>query len=366
VSKVGQVDAMALGERILELLGEGAFAATYKQAVLLALVEICIEKIAEHPNGLESVTAREVAEKVIVLYWWHTRLYEKYPLRQNNTGQAAILKMITEFQSYQSNGQSISAERAKKMESARWKRLLDDVEWKLIEMPLPRLQIIGNRSDPFLYEINWDQSIRKGDLYSPGFDNRIRFKPGVPEGLVRLSPLLKPMIQRCWTLLVAKFNRLEVSRLEEFLFGEKRISLTGTRDFFRELQANRCFYCEKRLDSQSEVDHFIPWSRHPNNAVENLVIAHANCNHDKRDYLASAEHLSHWIERMRPGSIDRNQMDSFALAQNWDTCPNRSRNITSAIYLNLPSGYNLWHGIRSFLPLDRERIQKALCECTCF
>ena len=37
---------------------------------------------------------------------------------------------------------------------ARYRGLLDFVEWKLIEMPLPRLQTIGDESVTFLYAIN--------------------------------------------------------------------------------------------------------------------------------------------------------------------------------------------------------------------
>ena len=45
---------------------------------------------------------------------------------------------------------------------ARYRGLLDFVEWKLIEMPLPRLQTIGDESVTFLYAINWTQSVRQG------------------------------------------------------------------------------------------------------------------------------------------------------------------------------------------------------------
>ncbi|KPJ83687.1 MAG: hypothetical protein AMS18_17370 [Gemmatimonas sp. SG8_17] len=33
--------------------------------------------------------------------------------------------------------------------------LLRTVEWKLIEMPLPGAQIVGDREDRFIYEIGW-------------------------------------------------------------------------------------------------------------------------------------------------------------------------------------------------------------------
>jgi hypothetical protein len=229
-------------------------------------------------------------------------------------------------------------------------------------MPLPRLQVIGNRCDEFLYRIGWNQDVRCGDVrdYQRGtsgaFDNRILFQPGVSTGLVRLSPLLVPMIRREWTLLVARFNQLEVSRLEDFLFGEARLSLTGTRDLLFEIQKGRCYYCDRTLGTTTDVDHFIPWSRYPNNALENLVMADSRCNHDKRDFLASPEHLERWLERMRSGSQTRALIASFSTDRGWDHWPDRSRNVAAAIYTGLPEGYNLWNSVKEFVPLDKARV----------
>ena len=69
---------------------------------------------------------------------------------------------------------------------AAYQRLLLRVEWKLIEMPLPRLQTMGLVERPFIYEINWDMRIQRRDVASylageGGFDNRILLRPGVGE-----------------------------------------------------------------------------------------------------------------------------------------------------------------------------------------
>jgi 5-methylcytosine-specific restriction endonuclease McrA len=40
------------------------------------------------------------------------------------------------------------------------------------------------------------------------------------------------------------------------------------------------------------VDHFIPWSRYPNDAIENLVVAHERCNGRKSDFLAASDHVA--------------------------------------------------------------------------
>ncbi|MBW1683872.1 MAG: HNH endonuclease [Deltaproteobacteria bacterium] len=96
--------------------------------------------------------------------------------------------------------------------------------------------------------------------------------------LVRLAGLLRPLIQREWTVLVARFNQLADAELEQFLFGVDRASLTAVREPLRELAEGRCFYCGDRVRTRIEVDHFIPWARYPDNGLENLVVSDPGCN----------------------------------------------------------------------------------------
>jgi hypothetical protein len=109
------------------------------------------------------------------------------------------------------------------------------VEWKLIEMPLPRLQRMGAASVDFVYEIGRNEKIVKStvDRYAAGdtgaFDNRVRLKPGVGGHLLQLNGLLRPLIHRRWCAMVALLNKLEDSRLEEFLFGAERLPTVKVR-----------------------------------------------------------------------------------------------------------------------------------------
>src|SRR5205823_5825838 len=72
-----------------------------------------------------------------------------------------------------------------------------------------------------------------------------------------------------------------------FLFGAERVPLERVRGPIIELREGRCFYCAERLASRAgqtpDVDHFIPWSRYPDDGLENLVVAHARCN-AQRDF----------------------------------------------------------------------------------
>ena len=132
--------------------------------------------------------------KIVDLYWPHTRPWATRALRQSSGpggGQAEIVAAIERFRAAAASDGSTPLAEALARAPARYRRLLDFVEWKLIEMPLPRLQTIGDDSVTFLYAINWTQSVRQPDVgrYQRGeggpFDNRIHLRPGVGEALVQ-------------------------------------------------------------------------------------------------------------------------------------------------------------------------------------
>ena len=53
------------------------------------------------------------------------------------------------------------------------------------------------------------------------------------------------------------------------------------------------------MRSQTEVDHFVPWSFYSSDLGHNFVLAHRECNSARRDLLASENHLASWVERNR-------------------------------------------------------------------
>jgi len=95
---------------------------------------------------------------------------------------------------------SLPLVQARTRHRAAFDRLVRQVEVKLIEMPLARLQFIGDREERFLYEIDWSrrdtegrsgtQLRRRVRQYQNGeggsLDNRIRLRP---EARASLRPL---------------------------------------------------------------------------------------------------------------------------------------------------------------------------------
>src|SRR2546429_642776 len=70
-------------------------------------------------------------------------------------------------------------------------------------------------------------------------------------------------------------NKLgNVTDLGTFRFGQERASLDAYRSILMDVQRGICLYCQKPLSKQTQVDHFIPWSRYPDDLGHNFVLAH--------------------------------------------------------------------------------------------
>ncbi len=143
------------------------------------------------------------------------------------------------------------------------------------------------------------------------------------------------------------------------MFDREREALGSLHGPLRELQEARCFYCDGLIRRAGEVDHFIPWVRYPNNALENLVLAHPACNNNKRDFLPAGPHVDRWTERQR---TSRDDLARVAEDVEWESAPERSRSIAIALYELTPVSARIWQGVRHFVPYaqDRARIESAL------
>ena len=357
-------DAISFVEKLLVLLDEGMFTATYKYAVLLALIDLCMERSDPDGGPPSRIPTGAFAEKVVELYWPHSNLFRgtdgAVVLRQNSGGQAEILSMIARLRDQVGPSTAMTFGQARIANPDAVAALIRDVEWKLVEMPLPRLQQFGTGYDPFLYDIDWTTDTRRSDFVDGVHDFAVHVRPSVGDNLVRLNGLIRPLIQRHWTDMVARFNRhaIEDTKLEEFLFGVPRRPTGSLVDGLRHLQANRCFYCERTLQRAAEIDHFIPWARHPDDAIHNLVLAHRACNNAKRDFLAADPHVAHWSTRFDE-AIDR-QLQQLAAEQRWTSHRDTSHNVARAIYLRLPDDAKLWVHNGEFVPFRRPAIEASL------
>ena len=130
--------------RLQRILGEGLFSASYKYAVLLALAELSVEKDPA-PDGTLRIGLDELSERFITLYWRQVAPFGGGMLAQNAGRQASI---ITKISSLKSSAPTLAVAR----NSPRWSRLVKEVGRLLDQMPLWKLQLVGNERMDFLYE----------------------------------------------------------------------------------------------------------------------------------------------------------------------------------------------------------------------
>ena len=257
-----------------------------------ALADLAVEKGDDSGAPLDLDT-KDIAAKFVELYWRQCRPFQGFVLQQNTDRQAAIIGHIAKVQPH--CGESLF--RLKQSEPSEWSKLVCKVGRVVRGMPLDRLQTVGNEKLVFLYEI-----IDGGA--------RITLKPGVAYCLRAFHELLRDLIQGVWVRFVQRLNanRLgNITDLGTFLFGQERANLEVYRPILMDVQHCDCLYCQKPLPKQSQVDHFIPWSRYPADLGHNFVLAHNACNHAKSDYLAAEDHLAAWSERNK-----RNQEELLA------------------------------------------------------
>jgi hypothetical protein len=367
-----QRGAIGFAEKVLELLDEGRYTATYKYAVLLALIDLTLEHTKRSGAPPDELTTRQVAEKIVEIYWPHTLPFVgRAPtgvLRQSTRGHAEIISTIARFRQRASPDPGVPRWEARRAAPEAYERLVRDVEWKLIQMPLPRLQLMGRTYRPFIYEIAWDSTVQRRAVvaYLAGrsrtFDNRLLLKPGVGEYLRQLNGLLRPLVQRRWAAMVAQLNRLHESQLDAFLFGADRTRTAKIRPGLWEIQGRRCFYCDAavREPTLAHVDHFIPWSRCSDDGLDNFVVADLKCNGFKAGSLAASTHLARWARRFAADSAERAQLAALENRAPWERHDQRSLGVARAIYGLLQDDALLWLRQKEFVSPDRATIEAAL------
>lgn len=329
--------------KLQRLFNEGQFTATYKFALLNALADLAVEG-EDDVDGAMTLSLERIAEKLIELYWRHSLPYpiaeapEDALLRQNTKGQAAVLTHLYNIRR-QHNLHTLAALRAHR----EWKAIVRRTRETLLDMPLWKLQVISGQHEDFLYP-------------KTASTLEIRLNPGIPYCLRVFHPLVLQLTRHHWLehIRAIPANQPLIGNsadLELFLFGEERAALTQAAEFLRDLQKGQCFYCGRRINEGAQVDHFIPWSRYPRDLGFNFVLAHAKCNLDKRDTLASLPHVERWLERneIHCGDIFGHLSGRFP-------CDSKLtyRVANWAYLLDKDASARLWIGVSSYTPYQQE------------
>lgn len=305
----------ALLDGMARILNEGASTTSYKWLLLWSVLDSAPVQIATH--GGSTLDMRIVAESAIKVIEPQRRMFPDLgrPLRQGSIKDAPVLyrdRVLTP----------------------------EGVAWELAQWPLPRVQRVPNG----LVEVLWQQTRewqaqldrdRNSRVPRRMFQTDTRGLPviqlldGALQGLVRLSPLVRPLIEIRWRDDVRAWNKSIAGgdpgwSLDRYLFPESaRISLSkkALREL-NELQLHRCFWCSRDLGRATpNADHVMPWSRTLNNSIENFVLTDARCNSVKSDRLISAQLGIRWARYV---NSHRRDLRSIADANNLPSGPEES------------------------------------------
>lgn len=385
-------DFLSFTDELLTLIQDTSTTTTYKYALLLAIIDL-IEESAAADNGTEilttSLTTLQIAERVIEIYWRQTldakALFQTSSVpgddsrtihvpRQSTGSGRSIDREVLNFRLTLDQRNVVRFDQQKA--SPEYVDLLMYVEQILVRHPIPRLQWTGSDQRPLIY--HWPYAPEKMPGFaayqkntrrqrslsvekdSPTvFNNVLLFADKVPLYLLRLAPLLRPFIQEKWAEFISKRSKIarQHEELLQYLFGSDRESLAVYRQPLITFQKSMCFYCGQELREKTAVDHFIPWSRSPNNAIENLVVTHPSCNGAKSDHFAATRHLRAWNSRpIQPGWHDL--VKSVVNSKKGVSDPGRSYGIARSQYLLMNETKRLWVAGDEFEQADRNTIEE--------
>lgn len=326
------------------LLEMSSYTATYKFALLMSLVNASIESGIQNDDCL-FINYHKLAENFIQLYWYQSFPYandmqsESVVLKQLNGGQAAVINDIIGLRSIEPN-----INKAKLRLAKQWQELRTKVAGNIKRNPANYLQTPEkNVQSTFLY-----------DYYA--HSNGIELKNGIAYCFSHYSVIINKLCQQYWIEFIRKNNQILFSDkidLQEFLFGRPRQNLSLFVPLLTELQESRCFYCDKPIKNpvkSAEVDHFIPWSKYPNDTAHNFVLADHECNNAKRDYLAHPKFYDKWQQRNRALG---QQIHDYAYEHNFFTNQEQSYKVGVWAYqMAIENTDLIWLPPKQLQPID--------------
>jgi hypothetical protein len=344
------LDPLLLGQRVVAILETGQRTATYKLALLMALIEHCIENLPERTDDVLSVPIPALAHRVLAIYWRQVRSFGGHDLVQVRGSAGRITRAAKALRAAAQAGESgMSLEMAMLRAPEAYEQVIDKIVMALAKQPLPRLQKLPGSatSDPFLYEDTFlGEDVSRARLRAHG--DAIVLKPGVARGLARLAGLLKPALEIMWVHDVRRMNRFldeQVPDVAGHLFGRERTALAAVREPFKEAFGPYCFYCDAPLVVSNPIDHVLPWSLVGINGLANLVLACARCNGDKGGAMPAVGIVDRVLGR------DLAVLERISSELAWPLQRDRVIDAARGLYRGNP-GIPTWAGFKQSVRLD--------------
>lgn len=293
------------------MLESSSYTSTYKFALLISVTNLSIES-GLNDNRECLISYEQLAEQFIQLYWKQalpfSDQYGESILKQSSTtGQA---KIITSILTLQEETKTTNLNIARTHHIKQWQSTIKDIAQTIKNNPAKYLQSAEDKvSREFFYIYN-------------SREKAIILKPGIAYSFARFSQIIHKLCQQYWTEFVRnnRHNQPYFSDdidLQGFLFNQSRQGLSLLVPILNETQQGQCFYCQKSLKKAVEVDHFVPWSKYPNDTTHNFVLTDHKCNNSKRDYLAEERFYEKWLKRNQQyGQVIEQETDGIGFISN--------------------------------------------------
>ena len=348
-----KIDILALAQKCVALIETTKMSATYKPATFVALLNVIMQRVDKRGQPPKHVSVADVGREVLRLYWHQAVSFEdRGPLKQAPKGD--VVAQIVHFRTaHKLILPRNTLEQARAISPGGFRDLELHCIRTIANKPIRLLQKFGEgknaREEEFLYGISW-----KGNLPVKQIETaHLTLKPGVGEGLLLLSPLLRTQLENQWMAYVIECNRLPRSGLNKYLFGFMRSEVASLAKHLVPLQNSKCFYCDAVITrARAHVDHVVPWSFSHDDGLDNLVAACVACNLNKSAMLLGLRHLKKWGMRMVVGSSENVAITELVAKHGLHRDLDLTHRLARSAYSLAPPGTSVWNSRDNLATLD--------------
>ena len=348
-----KIDPLVLAQKCFALIDTTKKSGTYKYATLLALLNVIVRNVDKHGRPQQKVMISDIGCEVMRLYWNQAVPFKgNVPLKQA-PGSDIVAKMVRYRTVHNLKLPRVTVDQARRKDPTSFKKLEKDIIKTVADMPIQLLQKFGDgkksREELFLYGCSWKGNLPKKQIETA----HLALKPGVGEGLLLLSPLLRTQIENQWMGYVSDLNKLDTSALNDYLFGFMRSAVTKFAKYLLPLQGGTCFYCATRINhGNAHVDHVIPWSCSHDDGLDNLVATCVPCNSNKSATLLGLPHLKNWSKRLVVGGPENLAITNLAAKHTLFRDLNLTHNLARAAYAQARPGTSVWNSQDNVVAID--------------
>ena len=348
-----KIDPLVLAQKCFALIDTTKKSGTYKYATFLALLNVIARSVDKHGRPTQKVMISDIGCEVMRLYWNQAVPFKgKVPLKQAS-GPDIVTKIVRYRTAHNLKLPRVTVDQARRKDPTGFKKLEKDIIKTVADMPIRLLQKFGDgnksREELFLYGFSWKDNLPKKQIETA----HLTLKPGVGEGLLLLSPLLRTQIENQWMGYVSDLNKMDTSALNDYLFGFMRSAVTKFAKYLMPLQGGKCFYCATRINQgNAHVDHVIPWSFSHDDGLDNLVATCIPCNSNKSATLLGLPHLKNWSKRLVVGSPENLAITNLAAKHKLFRDLNLTHNLARAAYAQARPGASVWNSLNNIAVIN--------------